>query len=197
MVQKSRITTVFVVETLYINNGINLPYQLHLGCIKTYPQWDKPAISTGDRRISEPSTVSSIEKIPTWNLKHPLKTTVVSIGWWTIFFTWKMGVSPFPSIKMGFFNWINEPNLPIGWVFFPSTIILVVEVWSCGSDTSKAILSDATLSLDLRNFGGWMGWTDGVREGGRGFLGWIEVIFVCMFFVIQYPGSFFLHFLHG
>lgn len=27
------------------------------------------------------------------------------------------------------------------------------EVWSCGSDTSKAILTDATLSLDLRTQG--------------------------------------------
>ena len=34
----------------------------HLGCIKPYKQWDKLPTSTGERRISEPSTLGNIWK---------------------------------------------------------------------------------------------------------------------------------------
>ena len=47
-----------------------------------------------------------------------------------------------------------------------------VKVWSCGSDTSKAILSDATLSLDLRSL--FVKWgKDG--EGEMMFLNWRDI----------------------
>ena len=56
-----------VFET-FVNHGMNLPYQLHLGCVFNLVNNEMFAISIGDRRISEPSTLSSSnETLPTWN----------------------------------------------------------------------------------------------------------------------------------